>query len=65
MWSYESVPGSVSYEKLLRVVQQRTTVDKAYDERLYLLELTNALWERVRHIRQVTDTSKNSIDQDE
>jgi hypothetical protein len=48
---YECVPDGVSYERLLRVLQQRTTVDKAYDERLYLVKLTNDLWEHVRQLR--------------
>jgi hypothetical protein len=48
---YDHVPEGVSYERLLRVLQQRTTVDKPYDERLYLVKLTNDLWEHVRELR--------------
>ena len=59
---YESTPSSVSYERLLRVLQQRTTVDKAYDERLYLVELTNALWERVRQIRTANEHKDSFFD---
>ena len=59
---YESVPSSVSYERLLRVLQQRTTVDKPYDERLYLVELTNALWERVRQIRTANERKDSFFD---
>lgn len=59
---YESMPSSVSYERLLRVLQQRTTVDKPYDERLYLVELTNALWERVRQTRTAIENKDSFFD---
>jgi hypothetical protein len=52
----------VSYELLLRVLQQRTTYDKPYDERLYFVELTNALWERVRQARKVSEQKKGFFD---
>jgi len=57
---YESAPSTVSYEQLLRVIQQRQSVDRTYDERLYLVDLTNTLWERVRQVRTTepgTDSS--------
>jgi hypothetical protein len=63
MSSYESVPTSISYEKLLQVLQERTTVDKPYDQRLYLVELTNSLWERVREVRTVGDNRRLERDQ--
>lgn len=38
--NYESAPNCVSYEALLRVIESRPTVGKAYDERLYVAELS-------------------------
>lgn len=60
-FSHET-PNFVSYELLLRVLQGRTTVDKPYDERLYLIELTNSLWERVREIRASREKRDWSFD---
>jgi hypothetical protein len=59
---YGCAPDSVSYEALLRVLQQRSTNDKPYDERLYLVELTNALWERVRQARKSSEHKKGFFD---
>jgi hypothetical protein len=41
--NYESAPDGVSYEALLKVIESRPTVGKPYEERLYLVELTNTL----------------------
>ncbi len=41
--NYESAPNGVSYEALLKVIESRPTIGKPYEERLYLVELTNAL----------------------
>jgi len=62
---YESIPGTVSYERLLRIVQQRTTVDRSYNERLYLVELTNKLWERVRQVRSIENSSDSRSDDEQ
>ncbi len=59
---YGNTPGSVSYERLLKVLQQRTTVDKPDDERLYLIELTDELWQRVRQIRKKTENKDRFFD---
>jgi hypothetical protein len=41
--NYESAPNGVSYEALLKVIESRTTIGKPYEERLYLVALTNTL----------------------
>ncbi len=41
--NYQSAPNGVSYEALLKVIESRSTIGKPYEERLYLVELTNIL----------------------
>jgi hypothetical protein len=41
--NYESAPNGVSYEALLKVIEVRSTMGRPYEERLYLVELTNKL----------------------
>lgn len=45
---YDWVPSYVSYDELVKVLEVRTVVDKSYDERIYLMELTHSLLELAR-----------------
>jgi hypothetical protein len=53
--NYESAPSGVSYEALLKVLEGRSTIGRPYEERLYMVELTNTLSDLTRRTRLSAD----------
>jgi hypothetical protein len=63
--NYESAPSGVSYESLLKVIEGRSTIGRPYQERLYMVELTNTLADLARRTKLSADHLQNLWDRQE
>lgn len=59
--SSNRTPNSVSYDALLKVVLSRPTTGKAYEDRLYLAELSNTLQQLSKKIKLKGDQKQDDM----